>query len=76
MTTSPTAAIVDGVDGSLRSMHAVDWATREAVARRCPLRVPVAAAERTGRTAGRRSTRRWTVEGREGILAAADRLAH
>ena len=39
MTTSPTAAIVVGVDGSLQSMHAVDWATREAVARRCPLRI-------------------------------------
>ena len=39
MTTSPTAAIVVGVDGSAQSMHAVDWATREAVARRCPLRI-------------------------------------
>ena len=39
MTTSPTAAVVAGVDGSLQSMHAVDWAAREAVARRCPLRI-------------------------------------
>jgi nucleotide-binding universal stress UspA family protein len=39
MTTNPTAAIVVGVDGSLQSMHAVDWAAREAVARRCPLRI-------------------------------------
>jgi nucleotide-binding universal stress UspA family protein len=39
MTTGPTAAIVVGVDGSLQSLHAVDWATREAVARRCPLRI-------------------------------------
>ena len=31
MTTSPAAAIVVGVDGSLQNMHAVDWATREAV---------------------------------------------
>jgi hypothetical protein len=29
MTTSP--AIVVGVDGSLQNLHAVDWATREAV---------------------------------------------
>jgi nucleotide-binding universal stress UspA family protein len=39
MTTSPTAAIVMGVDGSLQNMHAVDWATREAVARRCRLHI-------------------------------------
>jgi nucleotide-binding universal stress UspA family protein len=39
MTTSPTAPIVVGVDGSLRSMYAADWATREAVARRCPLHI-------------------------------------
>jgi nucleotide-binding universal stress UspA family protein len=39
MTTSPTAAIVVGVDGSPQSMHAVDCATREAVARRCPLHI-------------------------------------
>ena len=43
MTTSPTAAIVVGVDGSLQSMHAVDWATREAAARRCPLHIAHAA---------------------------------
>ena len=39
MTTTPTAAIVMGVDGSLQNMHAVDWATREAVARRCRLHI-------------------------------------
>jgi nucleotide-binding universal stress UspA family protein len=39
MTTSRTTAIVVGVDGSQQSLHAVDWATREAVARRCPLRI-------------------------------------
>lgn len=39
MSDSPGARIVVGVDGSLQSMHAVDWATREAVARRCPLRI-------------------------------------
>ncbi len=32
----------------------------------CRARAPVAAAERTGRTAGRRSTRRWTPERRRG----------
>jgi nucleotide-binding universal stress UspA family protein len=55
MTPSPTAAIVVGVEGSAQGMHAVDWAAREAVARRCPFayrsRLPVAAAERTDRTA-------------------------
>jgi nucleotide-binding universal stress UspA family protein len=39
MTPSPTAAIVVGVDGSAQGMHAVHWAAREAVARRCPLRI-------------------------------------
>lgn len=39
MTTSPTAAIVVGVDGSPQSMHAVDWAAGAAIARRCPLRI-------------------------------------
>jgi hypothetical protein len=39
MTTTPTAAIVMGVDGSLQNMHVVDWATREAVARRCRLHI-------------------------------------
>lgn len=39
MTTRATAAVVVGVDGSPQSLHAVDWATREAVARQCPLRI-------------------------------------
>jgi nucleotide-binding universal stress UspA family protein len=39
MTTNPAAAIVVGVDGSPHSLHALDWATREAVARQCPLRI-------------------------------------
>jgi hypothetical protein len=39
MTTNPAAAIVVGVDGSPHRMHALDWATREAVARQCPLRI-------------------------------------
>ena len=39
MTTSPTGAIVVGVDGSPQNIHAVDWATRGAVARRCTLHV-------------------------------------
>ena len=39
MTTNPAAAIVVGVDGSPHSLHALDWATREAVARECPLRI-------------------------------------
>lgn len=39
MTTSPATAIVVGVDGSPQSLHALDWATREATARQCPLRI-------------------------------------
>jgi hypothetical protein len=31
MTGNPAAAIVIGVDGSPRSLHALDWAAREAV---------------------------------------------
>jgi nucleotide-binding universal stress UspA family protein len=38
MTTS-LAPIVVGVDGSSSSLHAVDWAAREASARGCPLRI-------------------------------------
>jgi nucleotide-binding universal stress UspA family protein len=39
MTGNPTAAIVVGIDGSAPSLHALDWATREAVARHRPLRI-------------------------------------
>jgi nucleotide-binding universal stress UspA family protein len=39
MTTAPRTAIVVGVDGSPHSLHALDWATREAAARSCPLRI-------------------------------------
>jgi nucleotide-binding universal stress UspA family protein len=37
--TTPAAAIVVGVDGSPASVHAVDWATREALSQNCPLRI-------------------------------------
>jgi acyl-CoA dehydrogenase family protein 9 len=39
MATNPAAAVVVGVDGSPQSLHAVDWATAETVARQCPLRI-------------------------------------
>ncbi|WP_433353376.1 universal stress protein [Micromonospora saelicesensis] len=39
MTSDLAAAIVVGVDGSPPSLHALDWATREAVARHRPLRI-------------------------------------
>ncbi|MBQ0994711.1 universal stress protein, partial [Micromonospora sp. H61] len=39
MTSGLAAAIVVGVDGSPPSLHALDWATREAVARHRPLRI-------------------------------------
>jgi nucleotide-binding universal stress UspA family protein len=39
MTTNPAAAIVVGLDGSPHSLRALAWATREAVARQCPLRI-------------------------------------
>ncbi|MCG5461623.1 universal stress protein [Micromonospora sp. MED01] len=39
MTSNPAAAIVVGIDGSPPSVHALDWAAREAVARHRPLRI-------------------------------------
>jgi nucleotide-binding universal stress UspA family protein len=39
MTSNPAAAIVVGVDGSPPSLHALDWAAREAAARQRPLRI-------------------------------------
>lgn len=39
MTSNPSAPIVVGVDGSAQSLHALDWATREAAARHRPLRI-------------------------------------
>jgi nucleotide-binding universal stress UspA family protein len=39
MSSSPSAAIVVGVDGSATSLHALGWATREATARHRPLRI-------------------------------------
>ncbi|RSM73791.1 universal stress protein UspA [Actinoplanes sp. ATCC 53533] len=39
MTSEPAAAIVVGIDGSPPSLHALDWAVREAVTRRRPLRI-------------------------------------
>ena len=39
MTSIPAAAIVVGVDGSRASLHALDWAAREAAARHRPLRI-------------------------------------
>jgi acyl-CoA dehydrogenase family protein 9 len=39
MTSNPTPEIVVGVDGSPPSLHALDWASQEAVARHRPLRI-------------------------------------
>jgi acyl-CoA dehydrogenase family member 9 len=39
MTTSPAAPVVVGVDGSPKSLRALDWAAREAAARQSPLRI-------------------------------------
>ncbi len=36
---NPAAAVVVGVDGSPQGLHAVDWATQEAIARQCPLQI-------------------------------------